>query len=616
MLGSDDVLTPGVQLDRYELLSLRARGGMGEVWLGRLMGKFGFERLFAIKTIKRIVAMQQGAREMFMDEARIISRIQSDHVVPIVDLGESNGVLYMAMEWVAGDPLTAMKRLAREKKVPWQVVVRIGLDACAGLQAAHEAIGADGDILNVVHRDVSPHNILVTETGLSKVIDFGIAKARERLAPASEVGNVKGKLRYMSPEQVRADVGPWTDVFGLGATMYELLTGATPFNAATVAETLGLLLMPEEALPLPQNIPIALRDAIAQSLVKDPALRFQSMRAFRQALDGVVIESGERVDHDLVRVFFANELADVVAGRRRFVDDALRARPRSDLHRSVPPVASSSPMIVSHAPRGSTISEVPTANVLRPSGSSSLPSERVVPPPSVRQQPASSRPLLLGLGVLVSVVAASAGLIAFAHRTPPVASTGATVVGTNVTGAGTSVATFGTQALAMGSASPRAQAVILRMPQCATQISRLQDCADRGYIRRSHANDVRDGIVEAVNRMISSGAHDGLIEANLEQTCRVDSVPSECGGQLPEVATLPPARAPLASALPLVPAPQTVPRPLASPHPRPPSASSTPSTDDTERQPTAPRPYADGDPLAPRPAPPRHEEHVNPVAGF
>src|SRR5271166_3053443 len=173
-------LEPGYRLDRYELLAPYARGGMASVWLGRVRGKHGFERIVAIKTILPEYAADPDFRVMLLDEARIASAVEHTNVAQTIDVGEEHGVVYLVLEWIDGDSLYTLHRLLEKQKqlLPPGVVLRGMADACRGLHAAHELRDKSGQPLNVVHRDVSPHNILVNPAGIAKLIDFGVAKAQ------------------------------------------------------------------------------------------------------------------------------------------------------------------------------------------------------------------------------------------------------------------------------------------------------------------------------------------------------------------------------------------------------------------------------------------------------
>ena len=213
-------LAPGYRLDRYELLGPLAEGGMASVWIARQRGKHGFEKLVAIKTILPQFAADDALPQMFLDEARIASRIEHSNVARILDLGEEHDVLYLVMEYIDGDSLSKLRRACTEggMLVPPGVVLRMLADACSGLHEAHELKDEDGTLLDIVHRDVSPHNILVTTKGVAKVIDFGIAKARDRLAGDTNAGVLKGKIQYMAPEQALGrKVDRRADVWAIGA---------------------------------------------------------------------------------------------------------------------------------------------------------------------------------------------------------------------------------------------------------------------------------------------------------------------------------------------------------------------------------------------------------------
>jgi serine/threonine protein kinase len=224
---------------RYELIHRLAHGGMATVYLGRAKGKAGFEKVVAVKVIHPHLAAEAEFVGMFLDEARIAARIHHPHVVEILDLGESNGAYYMVMEFIEGENLAALVRALEGEPLPIAVVLQILADTLEGLGAAHELRDADGRPYQLVHRDISPHNILINLDGWSKVGDFGIMKAAGK-ASNTKTGELRGKLAYMSPEQARGEgrVDHRTDLFAVGVIGWELLTGRRLFACATEAATL------------------------------------------------------------------------------------------------------------------------------------------------------------------------------------------------------------------------------------------------------------------------------------------------------------------------------------------------------------------------------------------
>ncbi len=237
-------ITAGYKLDRYELICPIAEGGMASVWIARQTGKHGFQKLVAVKTMLPKYAEDPAFQHMFIDEARIASRIEHANVTQILDVGEQHGVTYLVMEYVDGDALSKISRAARKKnvKIPLGVLLRIVADVCGGLHAAHELRDDKGRPLGVVHRDVSPQNVLVTTRGVAKLIDFGIAKARDRLSGDTNADTLKGKVQYMAPEQALGKaVDRRADVYAVGAVLYHLIAGKPPFEAENDIQTLFLV---------------------------------------------------------------------------------------------------------------------------------------------------------------------------------------------------------------------------------------------------------------------------------------------------------------------------------------------------------------------------------------
>jgi serine/threonine protein kinase len=323
---AESVLRAGYRLDRYELLCPIASGGMATVWLARLRGKRGFEKLFAVKTIRTELVDDPRFEEMFLDEARIASGIQHPNVAQILDLGEQDAVLFIVMEWVDGDSLAKIRKLLakRETRLPVGIVLRVLADACAGLHAAHELRGDGGEPLDIVHRDVSPHNILVAQNGAVKVIDFGIAKAQNRRQGETRTGIVKGKVQYMAPEQVKKGgiADRRTDVWALGVCLHELVAGAMPYGGE---DDLGVIrkLMNDEAPAIEQGLPQPITRVLERSLALEPDGRFPTAAGMQRALEGAMKELGEAVSSEDVAGFVRSELPDLARKRRDAVTKAV-----------------------------------------------------------------------------------------------------------------------------------------------------------------------------------------------------------------------------------------------------------------------------------------------------
>ena len=205
MPAVDGAFLAGQRLGPYELVREIGYGGFASVWLARRSGPGGFESRVAIKLIRVELRSDPSFQKVLIDEAKLVAGINHPNVVGIFELGEVDDVLYLVMEYVTGRSLSTLRNmmLRAGKPIPVGVVMRILADMCAGLHAAHE-LQRDGKPLGVIHRDVSPQNILVSDKGAVKLIDFGVAKANDRLAADTVDGHTKGKLRYMAPEQAMA----------------------------------------------------------------------------------------------------------------------------------------------------------------------------------------------------------------------------------------------------------------------------------------------------------------------------------------------------------------------------------------------------------------------------
>lgn len=295
-------LSAGQWLDRYELVYPVARGGMAQVWLAKLHGQHGFERLVALKTILPAFAGDPRFKRMFVAEAKISAAIQHVNVAQVFDLGEHEGLLYLAMEWVDGESLQELERAAQHEAsaLPLSVLLRIMADVCAGLHAAHELNDAHGRSLNVVHRDVSPQNILVSSDGVVTLIDFGVVKARRRSTEDTSIGTIKGKLQYMAPEQALGHVlDRRADIWAVGATLYRLLAGRPLFRSSGPLSTFKRLISPAPPEPLPSNVPPALSSIVLKALAFDPAHRYATAAELGAALEGLLRGANQATSRDV-----------------------------------------------------------------------------------------------------------------------------------------------------------------------------------------------------------------------------------------------------------------------------------------------------------------------------
>jgi len=319
-------LSPGHRLDqRYELLCPVAQGGMAVVWVARVVGKLGLEKLYAVKTILPHLHGDASFRAMFLDEAKIASRIRHPNVVALEDLGEDDGQLYMALEWVAGDSLSRLhgEVQARGTAIPPNVLLRILADACAGLHAAHELQGDDGRPLNVVHRDISPQNLLVTTSGVTKVIDFGIATAIDRLAEKTRKGLLKGKIEYAAPEQVRMlRVDRRADIWALGTILYQYLAGRLPFTGERDLDIVEALVSGKPPPPMPPFVSPALANVAMIALRPRREERYPNALEMQRALEGCLTSPTTTTD---VASFLQEHLSHRLEARRREIAEAIRA---------------------------------------------------------------------------------------------------------------------------------------------------------------------------------------------------------------------------------------------------------------------------------------------------
>ncbi len=280
------------KLAKYQVLGALASGGMADVWLAKVSGPAGFDKLVVVKTIRPGLAQEPGFVDMFFNEARVAAALNHPNCVQIFDVGSDEGTAYIAMEFIDGFSLGRLLKRAsdRQRPVPLPVVVRIVMDAAAGLEYAHGLADLKGKPMRLVHRDVSLDNILVSFVGQTKVVDFGIAKALTAQSPteSTRTGTVKGKHGYMAPEYLLGKaIDGRADLFGLGVVLYRITTGSRPFSGPTDASITNAVLHFEPVPPRKVNpeLPPAVEAVVLRALRKDPSERFENARAMRKALE-------------------------------------------------------------------------------------------------------------------------------------------------------------------------------------------------------------------------------------------------------------------------------------------------------------------------------------------
>lgn len=314
---------PTVVAGRYEVFEPIASGGSATVHLGRLVGPHGFSRPVAIKRLHPQLARDRALVVELREEARIVSRIQHHNVVSILDVIETGDGIALVMDYVEGEPLGSLVSATRKttgRPPPPSIVAAIMASVLRGLHAAHEAT-SNGDPLGIVHRDVSPQNIIVGGDGVARIVDFGIAKALGRLVETTTHGAIKGKLPYMAPEQFRAGavLTRRTDVYGAGVVLWEALTATHLFDAddlRVASSARPAVRPPSEVEP---SVPSALDAVVLRALSADPGARFATAEAMARAIDEAISVASV---HDVIRWVHdvASEALERHARRLRSLD--------------------------------------------------------------------------------------------------------------------------------------------------------------------------------------------------------------------------------------------------------------------------------------------------------
>jgi serine/threonine-protein kinase len=388
---------------------------MATVYLGRLSGAGGFQRFVGIKRLHPHLAHEPEFIEMFLDEARLAARIHHPNVVPILEIGTSEQGYYIVMEYVEGDTLANLiaRTVQGGRRVPVHVATRIVIDVLAGLHAAHELSDDDGTPLGIVHRDVSPQNILIGIDGSARLTDFGVARATSRLS-TTRTGQLKGKLAYMAPEQARGvkDIDRRADIFAAGVVFWEALEGRRLFKGDGEADTLNKVL--NEPIPplrsADPSVPHEIEGVLERALDRERMRRFPTASAFADALERAANEVGEVATHKDVAAYLDDVLGPELLKQRETVRGLIaRGEPNRPKSLSMPPPAPSPASLP--RPFHRPLSPEPTDASGQSVGSAVISNHMLprqsVPAPPMSEPPASQRGRVWIWGVLVG-----AGLVA------------------------------------------------------------------------------------------------------------------------------------------------------------------------------------------------------------
>ena len=344
------------KIGRYEIRAKLADGGMASIYVGRLSGPAGFEKLQAIKVIKPEFSSDKDFTNMFLDEARIAAKLSHPSIVQVHELGEDesggNKRLFIAMELLFGESLWDVWFTARAKKqkLPEDIVAWIGARTAEGLHHAHELVSG-GVKQNVVHRDVNPSNVFITYDGQVKIIDFGLAKAKNRVTETG-LGVIKGKVAYMAPEQTKSgrDLDHRADLFALGVTLYELTTDTRLFKRNDNVSTLAAVAeckVPDPTASIPGYSP-ALWDILKKALAKDRSDRYASGKEMAEALDAFSRSRGRVVTAATVSAFMEELFGPQRERYQKWLDEVRSERPVPSAEESFrgPPTVDENAVIV------------------------------------------------------------------------------------------------------------------------------------------------------------------------------------------------------------------------------------------------------------------------------
>ena len=407
---------PGTVLGKYELVATIGKGGMASVILARTRGPAGFEKLVVIKVIHPHMAKDEGAVAMLLDEAKLAALIDHPNVVHTHELGEAHGTFYIVMEYLAGESFHQVIRRAcgeRALTLHPHLAGRIVSDACEGLHAAHELVDFQGRGRGIVHRDVSPGNIVVLYSGAVKVVDFGIAKAHGRVTNTGD-GDIKGKFGYMSPEQINNEpMDRRSDVFALGVVLWESLAMRRLFFNDSVAATLMQILNGKRVAPsqYQPDVPRALDEITLKALAADPRDRFQTAAQMKQAIDDAIWLS--RMGVTEIQQYMTALFADRIEKRRTLI---ARATAHEPLTHILETLAADTSTVVPLPPATSlrigTPPPIALADLVELPDSGAQPTIELPPPGPRRPATRSRAPLVIFIGIAV-IAGVTAGVVGY-----------------------------------------------------------------------------------------------------------------------------------------------------------------------------------------------------------
>ncbi len=402
-------------LGRYELVHALGQGGMGEVYLAKLTGAAGFEKFCVVKSILPHLGADRDFVDRFHHEAKILVQLNHSNIAQVYDMGEADGTLFMALEYVPGVDLSLVQERSRTvaSPIPVPIALYVGQKMAEALGYAHRKVGPDGAPLGLVHRDVSPQNVMVSYEGDVKVIDFGLAKSAAR-SKKTMPSTMLGKLGYMSPEQARAEkVDYRSDIFSCGLVVWELLAGRPFFVAETIGEMVAAMTNPHP-IPLPgvrPDVPDEIDQVVQKAIAIDPSQRWARADDFARSLNEQLVRFGTSVGAEEVGTFVRSMCPEEFARQRKLMSQL------STLGNKKPSGASvyvrdsqltAEPTASPPLPRSGTSRRSPSAPV---EPTFVRPSQPGVPAPAPPQRRSSLVPILLGLVVGLGILAGAVALM-------------------------------------------------------------------------------------------------------------------------------------------------------------------------------------------------------------